>query len=95
MNILSGVQKSGVEINQEETSASILLQNMDHFTFCTQSFKFCPLTRKTETSNNYQQETPQSCAVFERELSAKCKQNCWLSCLQALKLREGSSGVPQ
>lgn len=63
MNLLFWVQKTpqkrGMEINQEEASASTFPKNMDHFTFCTQSFKFSPLTRKTtKTSDNHQQETP-------------------------------------
>ena len=45
-------RKSRMEINQEEIFASTFLQNMDHFTFCVQSFKFSPSTKKLKQVTN-------------------------------------------
>lgn len=93
MNLLSRIPRSGMEINQKETSASTFLQNMDHFMFCTQNFKFSPLTRKLKQVTITTKKPPSLGAVSERELPAQRKPSCWLFCLQALKLQELSSGV--
>lgn len=54
-----------MEINQEETFFFNMSTEYGSLYICVlKSFKFSPFTRKTETSNNHHQETPESWATL-------------------------------